>query len=105
MKFLADMGVSTSTVLALRHLSHDVVHLRDQGLIRMEDPDIVKKAKQEGRIVLTFDLDFGEIMALFRLREILRHSVSHEKSNASCGSPRLLQVIQECKSQPPQALL
>lgn len=64
MNFLADMGVSMSTISALRHLGHNATHLREQGLMRMEDPDIVAKARSEERIVLTFDLDFGEIMAL-----------------------------------------
>lgn len=99
MNFLADMGVSMTTVSALRHLGHSVVHLREQGLMRMEDPDIVDKARSEGRIVLTFDLDFGEIMALsgqaypsvilFRMRNQTPRVVT----------PRLLQVIQERQSQ------
>lgn len=55
MTFLADMGVLMTTVSALRQLGHNVVHLREQGLIRMEDPGIVAKARSEGRIVLTFD--------------------------------------------------
>ncbi len=37
MNFLADMGVSMTTVSAPRQLGHNVVHLREQGLIRMED--------------------------------------------------------------------
>ena len=99
MKFLADMGVSMTTVLALRNLGHDAVHLREQGLMRMEDPDIVAKARTEARIVLTFDLDFGEIMAfsgrqsptvvLFRMRNQTPHAVT----------PRLIQVIQECNAE------
>ena len=99
MNFLADMGVSMTTVLALRQLGHDVAHLSELGLIRMEDRDIVAKAQNEGRIVLTFDLDFGEIMALsasaspsvilFRMR------------NQTPGAviPRLLHVITECQTQ------
>ena len=59
MNFLADMGVSMTTVSALRRVGHNVTHLREQGLMRMEDPDIVTKARTEGRIVLTFDLDFA----------------------------------------------
>lgn len=99
MRFLADMGVSMTTVVALRHLGHDIVHLREQGLMRMVDPEIVAKACIEQRIVLTFDLDFGEIMALsrdaspsvilFRLRNQTPRMVT----------PRLLRVIQECEQQ------
>ena len=32
MKFLADMGVSLTTVQALRAAAHDAVHLREEGL-------------------------------------------------------------------------
>lgn len=63
MKFLADMGVSMSTVEALRALGHDTVHLREQGLKRTKDPDILDKARSEERVLLTFDLDFGELLA------------------------------------------
>lgn len=78
MRFLADMGVSPLTVAALRQAGHDAVHLRDDGLQRLSDELIFEKARQEDRVVLTFDLDFAEIVArtraslpsviLFRLR-------------------------------------
>jgi predicted nuclease of predicted toxin-antitoxin system len=52
--------------------------LRDEGLQRLPNGEIFQKAAIEQRIVLTFDLDFGEIVAgsgsqivsvvLFRLR-------------------------------------
>jgi predicted nuclease of predicted toxin-antitoxin system len=57
------MGVSPKVAQWLRDASHDAVHLRDEQLHRMADPDIFAKAGAEGRVVLTFDLDFGEIVA------------------------------------------
>lgn len=63
MRFLADMGISPQSVSMLRDLGHDAVHLQDQGLGKMEDPDILDKARREGRVVLAHDLDFGELMA------------------------------------------
>ena len=51
------MGVSLTTVEALRAANHDAVHLRDEGLIRL--PDIVAKALAEHRIV-------GDILAIAR---------------------------------------
>ena len=78
MKFLADMGVSMTTVHAMREAGHDVVHLREQGLSTLPDDEILNKAKEELRVVLTFDLDFGDLLAaagdstpsvvLFRMR-------------------------------------
>ena len=57
------MGVSITTVEALRMARHDTVHLREESLIRLPDPEIVAKAAREGRPMLTFDLDFGDILA------------------------------------------
>ncbi|MDH3688385.1 MAG: DUF5615 family PIN-like protein [Gammaproteobacteria bacterium] len=64
MKFLADVGISLSTVEALRKAGHDARHLRDEGLQRLSDAEILDKARREGRIILTFDLDFGDLLAL-----------------------------------------
>jgi predicted nuclease of predicted toxin-antitoxin system len=63
MRFLGDMGVSWRVIEWLRASDHDAVHLRDQGLQRLPNGDIFQKGVAEQRIVLTFDLDFGEILA------------------------------------------
>ena len=62
------MGVDQRVVAWLRAAGHDAVHLRDEGLHRLSDEAIFDKAIAEGRVVLTFDLDFGEIAALGRGR-------------------------------------
>ena len=70
MKFLADMGVAKRIVEWLRAEGHDAVHLREQGLDRLPDSEIFEKAGEEHRVILTFDLDFGEIVALSGKRSI-----------------------------------
>jgi predicted nuclease of predicted toxin-antitoxin system len=97
-KFLADMGVSTSTAASLREAGHDAVHLRDEGLLKLEDAAILDKARSESRIVLTFDLDFGDLLAasseklpsviIFRLRNQTPPSVR----------PRLFKILSECET-------
>ena len=64
MRFLADMGVSQRVVTWLREQGHDAIHLRDEGLQRLANGDIFTKALRESRIILTWDLDFTEIVAL-----------------------------------------
>lgn len=68
MRFLADMGVHLQVVEWLRQRGHEVVHLRDEGLHRLPNGEIFEKAIAEHRVILTFDLDFGEIAALSRGR-------------------------------------
>ncbi len=64
MKFLADMGISPRSVAFLRELGIEAVHLHELGLNRLPDAEIVEKARSEGYVVLTHDLDFGELLAL-----------------------------------------
>jgi predicted nuclease of predicted toxin-antitoxin system len=63
MKFLTDMGISRTTVSWLKEKGFDALHVRDIGMHRASDTEIVLKAKEESRMVLTCDLDFGDIMA------------------------------------------
>jgi predicted nuclease of predicted toxin-antitoxin system len=99
MKFLADMGVSMTTVMTLRHAGHGVEHLRELNLIRMEDREIVARARKNGQIVLTFDLDFGEIMALSG--EAMPSIILFRMRNQTPGmvTGRLLAVIAGCLAQ------
>ena len=64
MRFLADMGVDIRVVDWSRSQGHEAVHLRQEQLHRLPDKDVFAKAIAETRIIITFDLDFGEILAL-----------------------------------------
>lgn len=46
MKFLADMGVSMTVVRNLREAGYEAIHLREEGLQRIPDPEIVEKARR-----------------------------------------------------------
>jgi len=63
-RFLLDMGLGQSTARFLRQQGYEAVHLRDQGLQRVDDTVIIEKACAGDRIVLTHDLDFGRVVAL-----------------------------------------
>ena len=70
MRFLADMGVARRIVEWLRSQGHDAIHLDEEGLRSMPDHEIFMKAFAENRVILTFDLDFGEIVALSHGRKV-----------------------------------
>jgi predicted nuclease of predicted toxin-antitoxin system len=64
MRFLADAGLSPVTIDFLIQLGHEAVHVRTLGMQRAPDIDIVERAHADSSVVLTFDLDFGEVLAL-----------------------------------------
>jgi predicted nuclease of predicted toxin-antitoxin system len=86
MRFLANMGISPNTVRFLRNFGYEAVHLHEEGLDRLPDPDILRKARREGYVLLTSDLDFGELLAhsgealpsvvIFRLSNMRPESVN-----------------------------
>jgi predicted nuclease of predicted toxin-antitoxin system len=63
MKFLCDMGISPRTSEWLTAMGYDSIHLSDEGLHRLPDDEIFRKAAREKRIILTVDLDFGYLVA------------------------------------------
>lgn len=86
MKFLADMGISPRVVEKLQAEGYQAVHLYELDLMKMSDADILKKARKEKSIVLTHDLDFGELLAasggelpsvvIFRLKDMRADNVN-----------------------------
>ena len=63
MRFLCDMGVWRKVSAWLRIQGHECSHLGEERLERLPNGHIFAKALAENRVVLTFDLDFGEIAA------------------------------------------
>lgn len=86
MKFLGDMGISPRTIALLREQGYDAIHLIEENLEKMTDQNILDKARQEERILLTVDLDFAQLLAisgdslpsviLFRLGNVSREVVN-----------------------------
>jgi predicted nuclease of predicted toxin-antitoxin system len=64
MRLLADIHISPRTVRFLNGLAHDVVRVDSVLPVTASDEEIVAKAVEEGRAVLTQDLDFSDIVAL-----------------------------------------
>jgi predicted nuclease of predicted toxin-antitoxin system len=62
--FLADAGISPATVAFLIASGHEAIHVRSIEMQAAEDLAVVQRAVADGSVVLAFDLDFGDILAL-----------------------------------------
>jgi predicted nuclease of predicted toxin-antitoxin system len=67
MRFLLDACVGRAVEERLRALGHDVASVLD-GPPRVPDRHILERGHEEDRIVVTMDLDFGEIAVRQRAR-------------------------------------
>ncbi|MEM7760679.1 MAG: DUF5615 family PIN-like protein [Cyanobacteria bacterium P01_A01_bin.40] len=91
------MGISLRTVEWLRELGHDVVHLRDRGLQKLPDNQILDLALVEQRIILTIDLDFAQLLAISKqaLPSVILFRLGNE--NYDEINQRLIEVLKNCQ--------
>lgn len=100
MRLLLDMNLPPQIAEHLRRGGHDAVHVRDIGLGQVQDEDVFARAVAEQRIVVTHDLDFGEIVGLgsgtsvilLRLRSARRTHVQQRIDTALAEAAPALQT-------------
>jgi predicted nuclease of predicted toxin-antitoxin system len=61
-KFLLDADMPRSSAEAIRSQGFDVEDVRDLGMRYAKDQEIMDFALETGRVVITRDLDYGEIL-------------------------------------------
>jgi predicted nuclease of predicted toxin-antitoxin system len=64
MKLLLDQGTPRSAAALLRRAGNDATHTGEIGLAEAEDEEMLAKALDEARIVVTLDADFHALLAL-----------------------------------------
>jgi len=79
MKFLLDMNVPRTLGVRLASRGHECRHVADIGMDRASDLAIVEEARAKREIIVTHDLDYGQLLAFsgepepsavtFRLRD------------------------------------
>lgn len=63
MRFKLDENLSPTIAGLLAGAGHDAATVAEQGLVGAGDPDIASVCLDEGRILLTLDLDFSDVRA------------------------------------------
>jgi len=63
------MPLSPAVAAWLADQGHDAVHAVHLGLHRATDSEIMERAKDEGRTVVTADLDYPRLLAIARASE------------------------------------
>lgn len=58
---VTDENIHPRVVSYLRDLGFDVVDVKEQGWLGMADEEILSRAHQDGRVLITHDRDFGTL--------------------------------------------
>lgn len=98
MKLLLDQGLPLSAAALLRDTGVDAIHVGEIAFSAAEDAEIIHRAIEEARIVVTLDADFHTLLAL---NEAIAPSVIRiriERLRAQALTELLLSVINECEA-------
>ena len=63
MKFLVNLCLSPKILTFLKSLGHEAIRVNQVNMAKSEDREIFKYAIKNRMIILTADLDFGQILA------------------------------------------
>jgi predicted nuclease of predicted toxin-antitoxin system len=97
MKLLLDQGLPRSASALLRERGIDAVHVAEIGLSAAEDTEILQRAQEDGRVVVTLDADFHALLALAEAISPSVIRIRIERLRAQALTSLLLTVITECE--------
>jgi predicted nuclease of predicted toxin-antitoxin system len=66
-RFLLDQNRSPRLAAILRDAGHDALHVEEIGLAAAEDDEILQAARDDARVLISGDTDFGALLALARV--------------------------------------
>ncbi|NJK65754.1 MAG: DUF5615 family PIN-like protein [Microcoleus sp. SU_5_3] len=97
MKLLLDQGLPLSAAALLRDAGIDTIHVGEISMSQAEDAEIIQKAREEERVVVTFDADFHTLLALDEAVSPSVIRVRIERLRAQALMDLLLMVIAQCE--------
>jgi len=93
MRLLANMNISPGTVDELRRRGWDVLRISDLLPANAADEIVLDKARSEGRVLISQDLDFSRLLALAGYRTPSLITVRMARPDPEMVAARLCEVL------------
>ncbi len=90
MRFLLDENLSPHIAGFLGAAGHETVHVRGLGLAGSSDSVILKRASDDGRVLISADTDFGQLLAHSGASEPSVIMLRREESRRAADQARLI---------------
>jgi predicted nuclease of predicted toxin-antitoxin system len=87
-RLLFDANLSPEVARRLTTAGHDAIHVAEIGLLSASDPEIMRAAVEQDRILITADSDFAAMLALSGARMpsvVLLRSADHMRPLDQAG--------------------
>ncbi len=97
MKLLLDQGLPLSAARLLRDAGIDTIHVGEIDLSAAEDAEIIQKAREDNRVIVTLDADFHTLLALDEAVSPSVIRIRIERLRAQALTELLLRTISECE--------
>ena len=97
MKLLLDQGLPRSAAALLCEAGINAIHVADIGFSAADDTDILQRAQEDERVVVTLDADFHALLALTEAISPSVIRIRIERLRAQALTNLLLTVVGECE--------
>ncbi|MBN1900166.1 DUF5615 family PIN-like protein [Candidatus Sumerlaeota bacterium] len=105
MKLLIDMNLSPLLAEILNQAGHETIHWFSIGNPGADDLEIINYAHENGFVIITHDLDFGDILAVTHAKFPSILQIRTQNVSPDHISNILLKTLQRFKSQLEQGAL
>ena len=95
MKLLLDQGLPRSAATLLCQAGIDTIHVAEIALSAADDINILQRAREDGRVVVTLDADFHALLALSAATSPSVIRIRIERLRAQAFTNLLLTVLGE----------
>lgn len=97
MKLLLDQGLPRSAAKLLRNAGINTIHVGEISMSAAKDAEIIQRAKEDERVVVTLDADFHTLLALDEAVSPSVIRIRIERLKAQALTDLLLVAIAECQ--------